>query len=837
MSLTKYQQKRNFSNTTEPKNIKKTSSGSLSFVVQRHHATNLHYDFRLEIDGVLKSWAIPKGPSLNPKDKRLAMMVEDHPVDYKNFEGEIPKGNYGAGTVFIFDEGSYESLNSDRKKDEKEIRNGLKSGSLKIKLNGKILKGEFALVKIKNSEQNAWLLIKHSDEFALTRFSLEDLIPQKIKKEGTDFKKKTAKQEITTENIDLHEAEKSKIFSPMLAKLANHIFDDPEWVFERKLDGYRIIASIEKDVKLITRNGKDYTENYLKIKNELKKIKQNVVIDGEIVVEDKKGKDDFQMLQHYENEQVKVNIKYYVFDLLYMDGYELFHLSLIKRKELLKKLLAPYQSKLLIYHDHTGEKGSELLKIASKNNWEGVIAKMKDGEYLPGKRTDTWLKFKQSNSQEAVICGYTQPAGSRRHFGALILGLYNQKHQLTYIGNCGTGFNDKLLVSLFNLMKERISIKRPFKEQTNNEQNPTWVRPELICEVNYTEWTMDGHLRHPVFKGLRDDKDVEMIAKETASTMTKNSKSETKKRDEDKVEDGKIIRIDRKELKLTNLQKLYWAKEKITKEALINYYESVADFMLPYLKDKPLSLNRHPNGAGEPGFYQKDVNTDQIPKWAKTAKIHSESNDKEIDYLVCNDKATLLYMANLGCIEINPWLSSFKKPNNPDFMVIDLDPDKNKFFEVVEIALIVKKILDNLKIISFVKTSGSSGIHIYVYVAGKYDYDFVKNFANFIAQQVHEESPDDTSLERSPVKRKNKIYIDYLQNRRGQTIAAPYSARPKPGATVSMPLNWNDLNKDLDMKNYTIKNVFAIIKEREDPWKDIFEVKADLKKALSMFRK
>lgn len=827
MSLEKYNKKRDFTSTKEPQKGKEKTSKKLKFVVQRHHASHLHYDFRLEIDGVLKSWAVPKGPSLNPKDKRLAMMVEDHPYSYKDFEGEIPKGNYGAGTVSIFDEGFYTSLAKTRKDDQKTLEKGLKEGNLKIALKGKILKGEFALVRLKNAEQNAWLLIKHDDEGAVhKKFSAEDLVDAKIKKAGKDFKKKK-EPELKKPKEATEKAKSVKEYSPMLATLSENIFDDEDWIFERKLDGYRIIAKTGKKVKLTTRNGKNYSDKYPPIVKELSKIKEDCVLDGELVALDKKGKDNFQLMQHYE--ESKVPLTYYVFDLLTLNGNDLTEVPLIKRKKLLEKLLNMYDLKGVVYNDHIVGKGLKSFKQAEKEKWEGVIAKKKDDEYYSGKRSQSWLKFKFSNSQEAIICGFTKPSGSRKYFGALVLGLLAEDKKLKYIGNCGTGFTDQVLKSLYAKMEALITKKKPFSGKVASESSVTWLKPELVCEVTYSEWTNDGNLRHPVFKGLRTDKDKQSVKKELPK------KAETSKHKLSGKED--LIKVyGSKKVSLSNLDKVYWPKEKITKGDLLNYYEQVADAMLPYLKDKPLSLNRHPNGISKPGFFQKDVDTKHIPKWAKTTVVHSESNDKDIDYLVCNDQATLLYMVNLGCIEINPWLSTYKKPENPDFMVIDLDPDGNDFQEVVQLALFVKKVFDQMKITCYVKTSGSSGIHIYVYIGGAYHYDFVKEFARFIAQKVHEESPDNTSLERSPSKRKGKIYIDFLQNRRGQTIAAPYSARPKPGATVSFPLNWKDLDKNLDMKDYDIFNVPELLKKRKDPWVGVFKKKQNLKELLKRLK-
>jgi len=822
MSTKKYLEKRDFTQTKEPKSGKSNATKKLRFVVQRHHASHLHYDFRLEMEGVLKSWAVPKGPSLNPKDKRLAMMVEDHPYDYKNFEGEIPKGNYGAGTVTIFDEGFYQSLAKTRNEDEQTLVEGLIAGHLKFNLKGKILKGEFALVRLKNTAQNAWLLIKHKDEYALDhKFNSEELIPAAIIKAGKDFKNKKKKPLVSPPPVTV----KAKNYSPMLATLCADIFEDKDWIYERKWDGYRILAYLKEEVKLITRNGKDYSTKYKSIIKELEKVNEKAVLDGELVALDTKGKENFQILRRYPDHQNAI-LNYYVFDLLALNRYDLTEMPLIQRKQLLKQLLKPYNFKHIQYNEHIEEKGNAFFEKARKSGWEGIIAKNKNENYLEGKRSETWLKFKFNLTQEALICGFTHPEGSRKHFGALVLAIRDENKELHYIGNCGSGFKRDDLKELHELFKQQIVNKKPFKDKAVQEDSITWLKPNLVCEVKFTEWTKDKRLRHPVFKGLRMDKEKSTLEIEIPKEI-----KVSKKLQNDQLTFG------HKKVKLSHIDKIYWPKEKITKGDLINYYAQVSSVILPYLKDKPLSLNRHPEGITKPSFFQKDVNTTHIPKWAKTTKVLSESTQKEIDYLVCNDKPTLLYLANLGCIEINPWLSTYKKPLNPDFMVIDLDPDKNKFSEVVTLALVVKSIYDQMGVISFVKTSGSSGMHIYVYTGAVYDYDFIKEFAHFVAQKVHELSPENTSLERSPSKRKGKIYIDYLQNRRGQTLAAPYSVRPKPQATVSFPLNWSDLTDKLDMNDYHLMNVPKLLNQRVDPWATIFNKKQNLKKALEKFKK
>ena len=831
MSLVEYVKKRVFNKTPEPKSGKGTGK-KLSFVVQRHHASHLHYDFRLELNGTLKSWAVPKGPSMNPGDKRLAMMVEDHPIDYQHFEGIIPNGNYGAGVVLIWDHGTYTSLADNRADDVKNLRAGLKSGNLKFKLNGEKLKGEFALVKLHTAEDNSWLLIKHNDDFAVSKkYSSEDFVPAVVKKmvnnksgEATSLPHiKKAKAEKNSPEIDEEEDEKpdtGKDFTPMMAKLEAKVFDDEDWIYERKLDGYRAIGYTGKKAKLISRNGIDFSHKYKKITDALKQIGEEAVLDGELVIEGKNGVSRFQDIQNYEGDKTNLVLKYYVFDLLSLKGHDLRDLELMKRKELLRAFIVPLKSEVIIYNDHIAGKGTELFNKAQKEGWEGIIGKDGKSYYNSGKRSDRWLKFKLQNSQEAIICGYTAPSGSRKHFGALVLGI-NEGKRIRYIGNCGTGFNDASIKELYDKMQPLETSKKPFEEKPHQRGKITWIKPKLVCEVWYSEWTEDKHLRHPVFKGLRTDKETKKVVMETPDTQTA---------------DDETIEFGPKKLKVTHLDKVFWKDEGITKGELIHYYRDMAEWIIPYLKDKPISMRRQPNGIGDEGFFQKDVDVSHLPSWVKTKPLHSESNNKDINYIIGDDAATLLYMVNLGCIEINPWLSSYKKPDNPDFVVIDLDPHDVPFTQAVEAAQVTKAVFDQMKLDVFIKTSGSKGLHIYCYLGAKYDYDFVKMFAEYVAKLIHTELPDTTSVERSPAKRKNKIYIDFLQNRRGQTIACPYSIRPKPGATVSAPLHWDEVNDDLKLSNFTIHNMRERVKKIVDPWKDLTKNKGDLKKALELLK-
>ncbi len=831
MSLKEYVKKRLFDKTTEPKGGKSTGK-KLNFVVQRHHASHLHYDFRLELDGTLKSWAVPKGPSMNPNDKRLAMMVEDHPIDYQHFEGIIPNGNYGAGVVLIWDHGTYTSLADERTDDVKTLRAGLKSGNLKFRLNGEKLKGEFALVKLHSAETNSWLLIKHNDEFAVHEpYNSEEQVPDEIKemlnnKSGKATRlprvKKTQPEKKSPELIEETENEPGgdKAYTPMMAKLEAKVFDDPGWIYEKKLDGYRAIGYTGKKAKLISRNGIDFSHKYQAILDELKVIEENAILDGELVIEDKSCKSRFQHIQNYDGDIDGQTLKYYVFDLLNLSGHDLRGLELYKRKELLKMLITSLNSKRIIYNDHIEGKGTELFKKAKKEGWEGIIGKDVNSYYNSGKRSDRWLKFKLQNSQEAIICGYTAPTGSRKYFGALILGI-NEGNKIRYIGNCGTGFNDALIKDLYIKMQPLETDKKPFEEKVHQRTKVTWIKPELVCEVWYAEWTGDGHLRQPVYKGLRIDKEKEKVVMETPDKQ---------------LADEELIEMGKAKLKVTHLNKLFWKDEGITKGDLVHYYRNMAGWIVPYLKDKAISMRRQPNGIEDPGFFQKDTDVEHLPSWIKSAPLYSESNDKNINYIIGKDEATLLYLANLGCIEINPWLSSYKKPDNPDFVVIDIDPHDVPFTEAVEVALKTKEVFERMKLDVFIKTSGSKGLHIYCYVGAQYDYDFTKMFAEYIAKLIHDELPNITSVERSPAKRPKKTYVDFLQNRRGQTIACPYSVRPKPGATVSAPLHWSEVNNDLKLSNYTIHNMLERVKKIDDPWKDLTKKKADLKKGLELLK-
>jgi bifunctional non-homologous end joining protein LigD len=615
----------------------------------------------------------------------------------------------------------------------------------------------------------------------------------------------------------------------MLAKETENPFDDKDWLFGIKWDGYRAITEKNKNkILLYSRNGISFLSSYPILADQLLNINEDVVLDGEIVVINDKGKPDFQLLQHYAENQDHP-IQYYIFDLLKLNGHNTTGLSLIERKELLQKIIP--RNEVIKYSDHILENGKSFFKVSKEKDLEGIIAKKIDSGYYPGKRTSDWLKIKHHKTQEAIVAGYTQPSGARRYFGALILAIKDGK-KLKYIGHTGGGFNQDSLKEMYETLQPLVQENSPFDEKIKTNSPVTWVKPQLICEVKFAEITSEGKLRQPVFLHLRDDKDINEVnmANTKTSSSVKGKPSET---EEDSNKDDKIFTFGKSKVKVTNLNKIYFPEDGITKGDVINYYISMADYILPYLKDRPESLLRNPNGIHNKGFFQKDT-AGNVPSYAKSKKIFSESNQKEVNYIVCNNAATLTYLNNLGCIEINPWHSTINALDKPDYLIIDIDPSqKNTFDQVIEAANVVKQVLDKAGAVSFCKTSGASGLHVYIPTAKKYSYAQVKDFAYIVCMMANEELKDFTTLERNLQKRSNKkIYMDYLQNRKGQTIASVYSLRPKEGATVAAPLLWEEVKKGLLPQQFTIHNMQERVQKKGDIFKGVLEKGIDLMKCL-----
>ncbi|MDM1554301.1 MULTISPECIES: DNA ligase D [Chryseobacterium] len=621
----------------------------------------------------------------------------------------------------------------------------------------------------------------------------------------------------------------------MLAKPFEKAFNDKDWLFEIKWDGYRAIADLSRDEPLFySRNGISFLSKFDKIAHDFSQQQYQMILDGEIVAYNDQGNPSFQLLQQI-GDHPNLALVYQVFDLLWLNGHSTKELPLIQRKELLKEALV--ETDTIKYCDHFPEKGIAFFEQMKKMELEGMIAKRAGSQYVENYRSTEWLKIKFSNTEEAIICGFTEPRGSRKSFGALILGKYVNQ-ELIYCGHTGTGFNQTSLKELHKRLKKMMIKSSPFNVIPKTNTPVTWVKPELVCEIKYSEITKDGIFRHPVFMGVREDKEPEEVKDQEIQpkkSQTMKAKASSKKAENSEKE--KEITLNRHIVKLTNQDKIYFPNDEITKGDVIDYYQSVAEYILPHLKNRPLSLNRFPNGIEEQGFYQKDAG-DHIPDWVKTTQVYSESNDKYIDYVYCNDKATLAYLNNLGCIDLNPWNSSLPDLEHPDYLVLDLDPSKkNTFDEVIETALQVNEVLQSIKIKGYCKTSGSTGIHIYIPMAGKYDFNQVKDFAHILMKQVHEKLPEITTLERSLQKRdSSKIYLDYLQNRTGQTLASVYSLRPKQGASVSMPLEWDELKPGLLPTDYTIKNALERIKDKGDLFKPVLGRGIDMIRALEQLQ-
>ncbi len=618
-----------------------------------------------------------------------------------------------------------------------------------------------------------------------------------------------------------------KFIKPMLAKETDASFDDKDWLFEIKWDGYRAIAEINNgNVELYSRNGNSFVDHYPLLVEALEKIKHKAVLDGEIVVLNEAGFPDFQKIQHYE-ENTNFPLIYYVFDLLSLDGHALYDQPLIERKKLLKKLIG--KTPMIRFSDHVLNTGNDFFKVAEQKNLEGIMAKKADSHYYPGKRTNEWLKVRNHKATDVLIAGYSKPTGSRKYFGSLVLAVKKGK-SFKHVGHAGTGFDEQKLRSLYELMQRYKQPDSPFDEPVEVNAGVSWIKPVLVCEVKFTEWTKDEKLRHPVFLRLRNDKSSKEIEMKNVKPVKRKIEKELNTK-QTGIKVGKIT------VNITNRDKVYWPKEKITKGMMIDYYQSIATYILPYLKDRPQSLKRNPGGIADKGFYHKDAG-EGAPSWIKSFAVRSESSNKEIDYIICNDKTTLAYLNNLGCIELNLWHSTIRSPGKPDYLIIDIDPsEKNNFNQVIDAANAFKKLLDKAGAKSFCKTSGASGLHIYVPVGKKYSYEQVKDFAHLLCIMVSEQLPAFTTIERNLKKRGNKhIYLDYLQNCKGQTIASVYSLRPREGATVSMPLPWAAVKHGLKPTDFTIYNALKIIKKQGDIFKGILGTGIDINKCLARLK-
>lgn len=813
MALDEYQAKRRFDRTPEPEGGASQGRGLLRFCVQKHAASHLHYDFRLEMDGVLKSWAVPKGPSLNPADKRLAMMVEDHPYDYREFEGIIPKGQYGGGTVMLWDEGVYTHAGTpDREEAERRLLQELHKGELKFVLAGQKLAGEFVLVR-KGEPENAWLLIKAGDQYASqTGITQSD----RSVKTGRSLEEIAAagdqvwrgRPRLELGNAPERPEPAAADLRPMLASLAPQPFSSPDWIFEVKWDGYRMMAYSGPGARLISRSSQDYSERYGEVTRALAGWPVRAVVDGELVAVDADGRSHFQWLQHWP--EYGGQLVYCVFDLMWAQGRDLRELPLERRRDLLRQLV-PADGPVR-FSDQVEAEGEAFYQAARHAGLEGVMAKRRGSRYREGRRSRDWLKLKILQMQEAVICGYTEPRGSRRHLGALILGV-REDDRWRYIGHTGGGIDARERENLIGLLSPLERRESPFAEKVKPNAPVHWVKPRLVCQVKFNGWTADGHLRQPIYQGLRYDKrplEVEPERPvELPQLVTRKPQLATRN------------------FSVTHPDKLFWPDEGITKGELAAYYASIAPVILPYLEGRPESLHRHPGGITGPSFFQKNVDYEG-PEYLQTVKVHSEGEDRDINYLVCNNPQALEYLVNLGCIELNPWHSRVGNLERPDYLLLDLDAKAADFAQILEVAQAVREVLEELAIPGYPKTSGKTGLHVCIPLEAQYDYEQSKQFAELLMRLVLQRTGGIASIERSPAKRKGKVYLDYLQNRRGQTMAAPYCVRPVPGAPVSAPLRWEEVNNRLDPHAFTIKTMARRLDEAGDLWRPVLGAGVDI---------
>ena len=929
--LEEYNKKRDFGRTPEPQGNKNLllNNKSSKFVVQKHAATRLHYDFRLEDpkERVLRSWAVPKGISLNPKIKRLAVLTEDHPLDYLLFEGTIPQGSYGAGTVIVWDTGTYTS--------EQELSDQFKKGKITFSLFGHKLRGKFNLVRTRldrGKDGKQWLLIKSADEFesnedlntTMPNSVLTGRIDKDLEKEQKEYRSKNKKDKkkisyrkaikLSNTNHQLtdttfhnqqqqqQEEEEEKFpttIKPMLSTLVDEAFNSKDWVFEVKWDGVRSILffnKLKRTIELQSRNGKFITHRYPELVKALQitpssqsdiKCEKSAILDGEIVVLDKKtGIPSFQNHQRRMNVDSTRDIElfsrqlpatYYLFDILYLDGKNLQTLPFLERRRILSEVVRV--NTIFKISDFIEEMGKELFDTTKRLGLEGLIAKHKSGKYVQGIRSKEWLKIKHIKTQDCVIIGYTRGEGNRKnYFGSLLLAVNDSGGKLRFVGHTGSGFDFLSLRQIYDKLQKMRINKCPIEYVPYTNRDPFWVQPELVAEIKFSNWTHEMIMRSPIFLRLREDKSPKECILEREKYTEKLIKTVKVKKTEGEKTNLYCNKVNSNSNNnnnnysfFSNLDKVFWDKttdhQQITKKDLIEYYDKISIYILPYLKDRPLSLSRYPDGIKGKSFYHKNWTQKNKPSFVQTEEVYSESRENNvINYIICNNKETILWLANLGCIEMHPWYSRIDKfdsckqkddiidkkkcrLNFPDFIVFDLDPyiysgqekdiDQKEpeyniqaFQATIDVAFNLKDLFDELKIESYIKTSGKTGLHIFVPIANLYTYEQTRSFAEVIGRILINRHPRKITMEWDTTKRTGKVFFDHNQNAKGKTIASIFSPRPTTSATVSFPVKWDDLSHVLPT-DFTIPNVPEILNKKiKNPWNNIMEKKQNLNKIL-----
>ncbi len=878
-ALKLYKSKRNFAITSEPAEGGDPGLEALTFVIQKHWATRLHYDFRLELDGTMKSWAVPKGPSYDPRDKRMAVHVEDHPISYADFEGTIPAKQYGAGKVIIWDKGTWTPL--------EHPHAGFAKGSIKFEIHGHKMRGRWALVRMKGrgEKQEAWLLIKEKDEYARAseEFSVIDEMPDSVKslpmpapaerkvealreEEEDAAPNKLAKKAPARKAAAKPAAQKSaprkpaaktaeavmekvalpEKFSPELATLVDAPPPDPEhWVFEVKFDGYRMLARIENgEVRLITRNANDWTDRLLSLKRELERMKlPDGWYDGEIVVHDEAGKPDFGRLQLAFDQTRSEDIVLFLFDVPYFDGHDLREMPLVDRRTLLEQVLkqARTGSERVRFSAEFGTKPDELVVAACKIGLEGVIGKRRDSRYV-SRRSPEWIKLKCGLRQEFVIGGFTDPKGSRTGIGALLLGTYDDEGVLRYAGNVGSGFNHSSLAAIKERLEAIRSDDSPFPPRAVPGRQHHWVKPVLVAEVSFSEWTSAGAVRHPVFQGLREDKPargitrerprhVEEVAQEKARPA-KKAAAKAKPAAKQGLEDAPSRMP--AAMKVTNGERVIDQETGTTKLELIRYYALVSELMMEHLKGRPVSLVRAPQGVGKELFFQKHADVGKMP------------GVRNMDPSLDPDHPPMLEVASIeGILSASQWnVVEFHTQNatgraydKPNRMVFDLDPGEGVDWPTVqEAALLMRAFLEELGLPAFLKTSGGKGLHVVVPLRqaakGGYDWDTVKAFSQAVVRHMAATLPERFAFKSGPKNRVGKIFIDYLRNSQGATTVCAWSARVRPGLGISVPLRWEELQSLTSSTQWNVTNVHTRLDEGNAPWEGYAKAAKTLTKAM-----
>ncbi len=830
--LERYREKRAATRTPEPFGGE-IQLGPGVFVIQKHAARRTHYDLRLEMEGVLKSWAVPKGIPADPADKRLAVHVEDHPLEYAEFEGVIPEGEYGAGEVIVWDIGRWVPL--------EDPVDGMEAGKLLFELRGRKLRGVWALVKLKRSESgDEWLLIRerkgaplredevYPEASVLSGLTVEQLAALSEGFEpGEEIRRLLEEAGAPERRVDPHDVKL------MLAKPRDDAFSDPGWQFELKLDGFRMLAArVDGEPLLLTRNGHDATARFPEIARSLRKLPyEHLVLDGEIVVHDEAGLPNFQRLQQRARLARSPDIAraavlkpatFYAFDLLGFEGHDVRPLSLTLRKRALS--LVPPPAGPIRYTEHFQAEGERLFAQVQQMGLEGIVAKRAEGRYRGGRSSD-WLKIHAARHGHFVVVGFTLPKNRRTGLGALHLGVFvaddGAHDRLAYAGRVGTGFDDRLLedlrARLDALRREAAPVGPPHPQGANH----VWVEPELVARVRFKEWTDEGLLRQPVFEALEDMPPTDCTREPLVASPDLLAEA---------APPVSTPSVD--ELPLTNLEKPFWPADGFTKGDLIEYYRTIAPWLLPFLADRPLVLTRYPDGIDGKHFFQKNA-PHYAPDWIHTERLRSEGSERDIDYFVADSEAALVYLANLGTIPLHIWSSRLENPDRPDWCVLDLDPKDAPFADVITIARALHTLCRDIDLPSFVKTSGSTGLHVLIPLGGQLDHDHSRALGSLLATLVVRELPEIATTVRSPSKREGKVYVDFVQNGRGRLIVAPYSVRPLPGAPVSAPLRWKEVKPGLEMGRYTIRSMPRRVRAlKEDPLQSLLELAPDLLSAL-----